>query len=120
MVQLKGVTKIQKIQLFSTNIRKLIVERCEQDGPTKFEKITEMGKILASRLGSPDLCTRTHAAFSLAPTAELGHKEGRLQSENVNNQMGIRAKFLRFTIADAWEEFASVHRVLVVGDQDGA
>jgi hypothetical protein len=32
--------------------------------------------------------------------------------------MNLKARFLRVTIAEGWEEFASVHRVSVVGELD--
>lgn len=43
VLQLKSAVKVAKIQLSTTNVRKVIVERCELDQPTKFDKVSEMG-----------------------------------------------------------------------------
>lgn len=54
---------------------------------------------------------------SLHALAEFGQKSGRLQTEILNQQMGLKARFLKITLAEGYDDFASVHRIFVVGEE---
>ncbi|EFJ51641.1 hypothetical protein VOLCADRAFT_120416 [Volvox carteri f. nagariensis] len=76
---------------FYRAVRKLAVEKCDQDKPDHFEKVFEV---------------------------ELANRGDRLQTEV--HQVNIRAKYLKFMVLQGHGEFATVNRVSVVGgDDDG-
>mmetsp|Transcript_21390 Transcript_21390/g.36470 ORF Transcript_21390/g.36470 Transcript_21390/m.36470 type:complete len:170 (+) Transcript_21390:169-678(+) len=95
VLKLKGVVQVSKITTLSLNVKKLAVEKCEQDRPDAFDRVFEV---------------------------ELTNRGDRLQTEV--HQVNIRAKYLKFTILSGHGEFATVNRVSVVGESlfgdDGA
>ncbi|GLC38550.1 Intraflagellar transport protein 25 [Pleodorina starrii] len=92
VLKLESCIRVSKITTLSLNVRKLAVEKCDQDKPDQFEKVFEV---------------------------ELANRGDRLQTEV--HQVNIRAKYLKFMILQGHGEFATVNRVSVVGgDDDGA
>ncbi|KXZ51438.1 hypothetical protein GPECTOR_12g401 [Gonium pectorale] len=92
VLKLDSCIRVSKITTLSLNVRKLAVEKCDQEKPDQFEKVFEV---------------------------ELANRGDRLQTEV--HQVNIRAKYLKFIILQGHGEFATVNRVSVVGgDDDGA
>ncbi|GFR45548.1 hypothetical protein Agub_g6942 [Astrephomene gubernaculifera] len=92
VLKLDSCIRVSKITTLSLNVRKLAVEKCDQEKPDQFEKVFEV---------------------------ELANRGDRLQTEV--HQVNIRAKYLKFMILQGHGEFATVNRVSVVGgDDDGA
>ncbi|KAG2491188.1 hypothetical protein HYH03_010398 [Edaphochlamys debaryana] len=91
VLKLDAPIRVSKITTLSLNVRKLAVEKCDQEKPDQFEKVFEV---------------------------ELANRGDRLQTEV--HQVNIRAKYLKFMILQGHGEFATVNRVSVVGgDDDG-
>ncbi|GIL84458.1 hypothetical protein Vretimale_19010 [Volvox reticuliferus] len=91
VLKLESCIRVSKITTLSLNVRKLAVEKCDQEKPDQFEKVFEV---------------------------ELANRGDRLQTEV--HQVNIRAKYLKFMILQGHGEFATVNRVSVVGgDDDG-
>jgi len=87
VLMLRAPIQVSKITTLSLNVKKLSVEKCDQDRPESFEKVFEV---------------------------ELANRGDRLQTEV--HQVNIKAKYLKFTLASGHGEFASVNRVSVVGE----
>jgi|EP00670_Eutreptiella_braarudii_P006181 heat shock protein beta-11 len=88
----KGATAtVTKIRTWSYHIKKLTVEKCTEAQPTKFEKIVE---------------------------TELSDKAGAMQIESftINSTMGPDVKYLKIHVASGWEDFSSIHSIIVEGD----
>jgi len=85
IVALANPTQISKIKMTSIHVRQLTVERSDGPAPERFEKVFDV---------------------------EVTDRNGRLQTEM--HQVNTQAKFLRFVIKSAWDEFAAVHRVSVL------
>ncbi|KAG2449646.1 hypothetical protein HYH02_005178 [Chlamydomonas schloesseri] len=91
VLRLESCIRVSKITTLSLNVRKLAVEKCDQEKPDQFEKVFEV---------------------------ELANRGDRLQTEV--HQVNIRAKYLKFMVLQGHGEFATVNRVSVVGgDDDG-
>eukprot|EP00899_Mesostigma_viride_P004102 jgi/Mesvir1/13693/Mv02126-RA.1 len=87
IITLKGKLEVTKIKLSTTSVKKVIVERTEGPQPSKFEKLFEV---------------------------ELQDKGNRMQTES--HQVGnIPAKHLKLILVSAWDDFATVHKVIVEG-----
>nr|2YC2_A Chain A, INTRAFLAGELLAR TRANSPORT PROTEIN 25 [Chlamydomonas reinhardtii]2YC2_B Chain B, INTRAFLAGELLAR TRANSPORT PROTEIN 25 [Chlamydomonas reinhardtii]2YC4_A Chain A, INTRAFLAGELLAR TRANSPORT PROTEIN 25 [Chlamydomonas reinhardtii]2YC4_B Chain B, INTRAFLAGELLAR TRANSPORT PROTEIN 25 [Chlamydomonas reinhardtii] len=86
VLRLESCIRVSKITTLSLNVRKLAVEKCDQDKPDQFEKVFEV---------------------------ELANRGDRLQTEV--HQVNIRAKYLKFILLQGHGEFATVNRVSVVG-----
>eukprot|EP00992_Anisonema_acinus_P004166 TRINITY_DN14867_c0_g1_i1.p1 TRINITY_DN14867_c0_g1~~TRINITY_DN14867_c0_g1_i1.p1 ORF type:complete len:137 (+),score=21.38 TRINITY_DN14867_c0_g1_i1:54-464(+) len=82
---------ISKIRTWTYHVKKLIIEKSTETSPTKFTRFVEL---------------------------ELSDKNASMQIESfqVNQAMGQEVRFLRIIIASGWDDFASVHSVLVEGE----
>ncbi|KAK3241091.1 hypothetical protein CYMTET_49113 [Cymbomonas tetramitiformis] len=77
-------TKISKVKIWASHVRKMSVERCESQSLDRFEKLFEI---------------------------ELQDKHNRLQTEV--HQVNTKAKFLKFVIHSGWDDFCTVNRVSI-------
>lgn len=82
--------RVSKITTLSLNVKKLVVEKSDQDRPDSFEKVFEV---------------------------ELSNRGDRLQTEV--HQVNISARYLKFSLMSGYTEFATVNRVSVVGEGPG-
>lgn len=87
VVMLDSVVTVTKITTLSVNVKKLIVERCEQSTAVNFEKVFDV---------------------------ELSNRGDRLQTEV--HQLNMRAKYLKFIISAGYHDFATINRVSVIGE----
>eukprot|EP00669_Euglena_mutabilis_P011525 TRINITY_DN6150_c0_g1_i1.p3 TRINITY_DN6150_c0_g1~~TRINITY_DN6150_c0_g1_i1.p3 ORF type:complete len:146 (+),score=53.85 TRINITY_DN6150_c0_g1_i1:91-528(+) len=82
---------VAKVRTWSHHIRRLVVDKCVEAQPTKFERLLEV---------------------------ELTDKGGALQIESfgINPGAGANIRYLRLHIASGWDDFASIHNIIVEGD----
>mmetsp|Transcript_104917 Transcript_104917/g.180924 ORF Transcript_104917/g.180924 Transcript_104917/m.180924 type:complete len:139 (-) Transcript_104917:889-1305(-) len=82
---------VTKIRTWSYHIKKLVIEKCTEAQPVKFDKIVE---------------------------TELSDKAGAMQIESfaINQTMGPDVKYLKIHIASGWDDFVSMHSIIVEGD----
>eukprot|EP00667_Euglena_gracilis_P027998 EG_transcript_35213 len=82
---------ITKVRIWAYHIKKLTIEKCVTSQPTKFEKIVEV---------------------------EVAEKNGAMQIESfaVNSTSGPDIRYLKFHIGSGWEDFASIHSIIVEGE----
>uniref|UniRef100_A0A7S0USI0 F5/8 type C domain-containing protein n=1 Tax=Polytomella parva TaxID=51329 RepID=A0A7S0USI0_9CHLO len=91
IIKLENLVKISKITTLSFSIKRICVEKSEQENAASFEKVFE---------------------------TDLTARGDRMQTEV--HQVNIKARFLRFSILSGHGEFATVNRVSVVGElEDG-
>eukprot|EP00949_MAST-11_sp_MAST-11-sp1_P004929 g4929.t1 len=87
VIKLGSTSQITRIKTLTTNVKKLVVERCEGVTPVSWEKVYDM---------------------------EIPDTDGRLQVES-NQVQRITANFLKFKLTSGWGDFATVHKVSVEG-----
>ena len=87
IVKLGSTAQVTRIKTLTTNVKSMVVERCEGVAPISWEKVFDM---------------------------ECPDTDGRLQVESsqVNK---ITANFLKFKFVSGWDEYMTVHRVQVEG-----
>lgn len=90
VLALEADIRISKITTLSLNVKKLVVEKSDEDRPDSFEKVFEV---------------------------ELSNRGDRLQTEV--HQVNISARYLKFSLASGYSECATINRVSVVGEGPG-
>mmetsp|Transcript_92666 Transcript_92666/g.135444 ORF Transcript_92666/g.135444 Transcript_92666/m.135444 type:complete len:139 (+) Transcript_92666:45-461(+) len=83
-----GEIELDKIKTVTTNIRKLKFESCTQTSPTEFQEIYDV---------------------------EVADRNGRVQAETNQIPGKPKARFLRVTIMNGWDDFASIRRISIEG-----
>lgn len=86
-----AAANITKIRMWSYHIKKIVIEKCTESQPVKFEKIVE---------------------------TELSDKAGAMQIESfaINATMGPDVKFLKLHLGSGWEDFVSIHSIIIEGE----
>ena len=87
IVKLGSTAQVTRIKTLTTNVKSMVVERCEGVAPISWEKVFDM---------------------------ECPDTDGRLQVES-SQVSKITANFLKFKFVSGWDEFVTVHRVQVEG-----
>eukprot|EP01006_Ploeotia_vitrea_P046871 TRINITY_DN67070_c8_g4_i1.p1 TRINITY_DN67070_c8_g4~~TRINITY_DN67070_c8_g4_i1.p1 ORF type:complete len:139 (+),score=16.09 TRINITY_DN67070_c8_g4_i1:41-457(+) len=93
LIAFKGqAVNISKIRTWSFHVKKFIVEKCTDTHPVKFERFID---------------------------TELGDKNGAMQIESfqVSANQGGGVRFIKICLASGWDDFASVHNVIVEGEE---
>ena len=89
VIKLGAPTSIRKITTATTNVRKMVVERCELDTPTTWEKVCAL---------------------------ELPDIEARLHTESYDVVPEVTATHIKVKILEGWDDFSAVHRFCAFGD----
>eukprot|EP00947_MAST-08B_sp_MAST-8B-sp1_P004067 g4067.t1 len=88
ILALDDASEVSRLKTFTTNVRHLVVERCEGSNPISWEKMFEL---------------------------EVADTDGRLQVESTRIQGQAIASYLKFKIMSGWDDFASVHHIALQG-----
>ncbi|CAG9462086.1 unnamed protein product [Pedinophyceae sp. YPF-701] len=88
-IDLGQVSTLVKMQLSGMSIRKLAMDKCDQDTPQRFDRVFEV---------------------------DIDQRPMKL-SQHTHVLQNIRARFVRFVLLDGSEEFASLNRVQIFGSQ---
>mmetsp|Transcript_12780 Transcript_12780/g.18865 ORF Transcript_12780/g.18865 Transcript_12780/m.18865 type:complete len:140 (+) Transcript_12780:73-492(+) len=88
IVELAGLSTVQKIETQTTNVRQLIVEKCSSAIATSWEKIAD---------------------------TELPEGENGIQAETHDCPPRTTAKFLKFRFEKGWSEYCTLHKISVLG-----
>merc|ERR1711959_102905 len=86
-VELAGCTDISTVKIAVCNVKKLVIEKCDSEEPTSFQKVSEID------LGS----------------------EGNAHNPELNQQdiklSGTTARHVKFIISDGWSDYCAVYHV---------
>lgn len=91
IIKLGSTSQVTRVKMLTTNAKLVVVERCEGVAPISWEKVFEM---------------------------EAADTDGRLQVEST--QVGRKtANYLKFKFLSGWDEFVTVHKIVVEGKTSG-
>ena len=87
VIQLSSKAEVTRVQTKTTNVKNMVVERCQASGPNQWEKVIDV---------------------------VVDQGDGRLQVET-NSLASKEANFLKFKILSGYGDVATVHKVQVDG-----
>mmetsp|Transcript_18679 Transcript_18679/g.30477 ORF Transcript_18679/g.30477 Transcript_18679/m.30477 type:complete len:144 (+) Transcript_18679:40-471(+) len=91
IIKLTTRSDVERVKIVCTNVKKVKIQLSnDRSSPNSWEDFGEL---------------------------DLSHTDGRLQMESCSGHS--QATFVKVQICEGWDDFCTVHRIEVVGDQDG-